>query len=173
NLPLARALVKAVAAGNPTEFSLRFRHGHEDFAEAIKNQLEPAGFVVHLQPLTYEELIQGFLAGNHQAALISLRVGAPDVGLTFDQVIHSASPLGSATNASDPSIDRLIVACRSLTIPEERLQLLHDIARRIAARRVLLPMVWAMDLYGVRRELEWKPLNDGTIDLRSMSRRSE
>lgn len=173
NLPLATALVKAAKASDPIEFTLEFRLGHERFAEAVKRQLEPAGFVVTLQPRTYDELIQNFLAGKHQASLISLRVGARDVGLTFDQVIHSGSPLGGATKATDPSIDRMIVACRSLTDPEERLQLLHRVAHRIAERRILLPMVWAMDLYGVRREIDWKPDKGGTIDLRTISRRSE
>jgi peptide/nickel transport system substrate-binding protein len=173
NLPRARALVTATTENLPVEFTLEFRHGHEQFAAAIDEQLKPAGFKVQLQDRTYEDLLGSFLEGKHQAALISLRVGARDVGLTFDQVIHSGSPLGKATKVSDPSIDRLIVACRTLTNQEERLQLLHGIAHRIAARRVLLPMVWAMDLYGVRRELEWKPLNNGTIDLKSMSRRVE
>jgi ABC-type oligopeptide transport system substrate-binding subunit len=86
-------------------------------------------------------------------------------------VLHSASPIHAPLGYSSPEIDRLVTACQTTLEPEMRRELLYSVARRVAEQRALLPLVWGMDLYGVRRDVVWRPTNSGTIDLQNITRR--
>jgi peptide/nickel transport system substrate-binding protein len=173
NLARARALIASIEGDSPIEFTLEYRPGNEELVQAIKRQIERTGVVVHLEARPWREFLPRFLRGELQAGILTWRSDFADVGFTFDQLVHSGSPSAPATGPSDPLIDQLIVASRSIEDSDERLQLLNSISERVAARRVLVPLVWLMDLYGVRRDVNWEPLPSGVIDLASISRRVE
>jgi peptide/nickel transport system substrate-binding protein len=167
----ARALVSGTIQDIPLDFDLECAAGNERLAAAVKEQLEIAGVTARVQPRPWGEVLKRLLAGDSQAVVFTWRSDLIDIGFTFDQLIVAGSPKNPKIGTSNESIERLVIASRSMQDPDARLQLLHSITERVARHRVIVPLVWVMDLYGVRRDLDWKPLPSGIIDLSSISRR--
>ncbi|MCP4901391.1 MAG: ABC transporter substrate-binding protein [bacterium] len=173
DLVRAQALIEVATRSAPIRFELEYKTGNESFARTVKKQLEDAGITVELKALPWGDLLHRFLSGEAQATILAWRSDLSDVGYTYDMLFHSGSPNSPRIGVTDSTIDELIVACRTVTDPGRRLALLYSVSERIAQRRVLLPIVWIMDLYGVRRGIQWQPQASGSIELATISRKVE
>lgn len=47
--------------------------------------------------------------------------------------------------------------------------LLEKAAKIVAAERPVIPLVWSMNLYGIKRSLDWEPPPSGSLQLSQMS----
>ncbi|MCP4895545.1 MAG: hypothetical protein GY906_01110 [bacterium] len=171
NLARAKALTAVASLEQEVRFTLEYKAGDEEIASLMLRQLAEAGIKVDLELVQWNELLSRLLAGEVEAALFTWRSDLTDVGFTYDFIVHSASPSAPGTAPATPESDRLIVASRTMLDPELRLGLLHSVTERVAQRRALLPLVWSMDLYGVRRDISWEPNPSGTVVFSKASRR--
>lgn len=171
DLVRAKALLASVAGTVNIPFTLEYKEGNEPIANAISRQLNEAGFRVEVKPLPWRDLITRILEGNIQAAIFTWRNEPQDAGFTFDVIVHSASSNTAKLGIACPENDALIAASHTVLDTESRLALLYSIGERFAERRVLMPLVWAMDLYAVRRDVMWKALPTAEIRLSAITRR--
>jgi peptide/nickel transport system substrate-binding protein len=173
NVAKARALVAAVAGDAGISFTLQAGDSREAVARLIQSQLAEVG--LHAQVLLKRgpEVLVNIRDGKIQAGMMAYRSPISDVGSTFGYMVHSQSPGSYKTGMSTPEIDRLIDASQDALDPEARLSLLHSIAARLAERRGFLPIVWTMDLYGARRELQWQPSAGWGMPLATALRRPQ
>lgn len=157
DLARAKALIAAVSGEKGISFSLKVSDVREDLARVLEEQLGEAGFHVELVLQHGSKTISEVRDGLIQAGVMAYRSPIADSGSTFSYMVHSQSPGSFKIATSTPDIDRLIEASQDTLDPKGRLALLSDIAERLAQRRGLVPLVSIMDLYGARRELQWKP----------------
>lgn len=168
NLVRAKALASVASQGRDAGFTIEVVQGNTRLAELVRRQLAEAGLSPKIQERPWNELLTRLLSGELDAAIFTWRSDLADVGFTFDYIVYSASPSAPGTGPSADETDRLIVASRTMLDPELRLGVLHSVTERVAQRRALLPLIWSMDLYGVRRNIEWHPDPDGVIEFKKM-----
>jgi peptide/nickel transport system substrate-binding protein len=157
NLARARALVSALAGEAGIPFVLEAGEFREAVARALARQLGEAGFRVEIRLRSGPQVLSDIREGSLQAGVMSFHSPLNDAGSTYTYIVHSQSPGSFKTSTSTPEIDRLIDASQDTLEPKARLALLYTIAERLAQRRGFVPLVSTMDLYGARRELQWKP----------------
>jgi peptide/nickel transport system substrate-binding protein len=172
DLTRARALVGAIGGDGGITFTLEAGESRETISKLLIRQLAEAGFQVELRLVSGPEVLAHIHDGAIQAGMLAWRSPLADAGSTFDYIVHSQSPGTYKTGVSTPEIDRLIEASHDATEPEIRLALLAAAAERLAERRSMLPLVWLMDLFGARRELQWRPSAGWGLPLATASRRS-
>jgi ABC-type transport system substrate-binding protein len=171
DLTRARALVSAVAGEGGIPFTLEIGDFREGIGRLLSQQLSEASFRVDLRLKPGPEVLVDILNGSIQAGVQSYLSPLGDAGPTFAYIVHSQSSGAFKTAASTPDIDRLIEASQDTLDPDARQALLFTIAERLAQRRGLVPLVAVMELYGARRELQWKPNAGWAIPLATASRR--
>ncbi|MCP4898227.1 MAG: hypothetical protein GY906_14740, partial [bacterium] len=168
-------LLKQVGFDEGPQLTLHYSETRVHLAEAILSQLNAAGFRATGERHSWPELLALLERKEADLVLIGENNSPMDGGYFFDSIIHSTSPeqgLGDFNfiNFSDPEIDRLIEAAARQMNPSKRRLELETVSRRLAEQRVVLPLVWVVDLFGVRRELQWTPRSDSNFWAAEMSR---
>jgi peptide/nickel transport system substrate-binding protein len=171
DLTRAKVLISAVAGETGIPFTLEVGSFRESIGRLVAEQLREAGFRVELRLLPGPEVLKDIESGAIQAGIQSYLSPISDAGSTFSYMVHSQSRGTAKTGGSTSEIDRLIEASQDTLDPEARLALLHTIAERLAQRRGFVPLVFTLDLFGARRDLQWKPRTGWGLPLASAVRK--
>ncbi len=168
DLTRARQLLAQARPGESVSIKIETTDAYLQFGEAVKRQLEEAGFQVEIVPRPWPELYADLEVGNVGAWLGVWSFDGSDAAVFFDVVVHS--PDGKRGNANftdqrDAELDGMIRAAGAESDLPTREALLQEISRRETARRILIPLLWPLDLYGTRRDLEWEARKDGNLHL--------
>lgn len=174
NLERARALV--AEAARSTDLSLRLYCGSPAPAEAItiEAQLEEAGFDVEIVGIPWSDLYPRIQAGEVPFVYQGWTNYSGDPASTFEEVIHSYSPdsqLGRSNHGrySNPEADRLIEASIVTGDPALRRQILEGITRIVAKDRPIIPLVRPLNIFGLRRDLNWVAPPTAALTISEMS----
>jgi peptide/nickel transport system substrate-binding protein len=116
---------------------------HNAHLPIFLEQMEAAGFSVNQDPQDLGTWIDNFTNKNYDMSLhINQIYETPETPLNFQ---HSRGPLGDGfyTNGlQDPEIDAAIDSVKTITDPEQLVQAVHDVQRRIyEAGPMYLPLV--------------------------------
>lgn len=160
DLAEARRLLAAAGLPNGFEFELEYRPG-SDLAE-LRRQLAEAGIRVELRPRPWSELYPRLLAGEVGAYFGNWQSPSGDASDLFDNKVHSRDAAkgygGSNSNGySNPALDRLIEQSGETLDMAERRRILEAAVRMLNEDLPLIPIAVPANLYGLRRNLEWRP----------------
>lgn len=174
DLEKARRLVAEVSAGEPLDVPLFYTEGSTVSAEMLIRQLEEAGFRLERNVLPWGELYSRLMKRETALVFASWNNAPGDVGPAFESIIHSSrddSPLGrsNVSGYANAEVDRLVEESSRTADRRRRQALLEKAAAIVAAERPLIPLVWSMNLYGIKRNLEWEPPPSGSLQLSQMS----
>ncbi|MCH9651358.1 MAG: hypothetical protein K0U98_24240 [Deltaproteobacteria bacterium] len=175
--PAARRMLAEVNSGKAIEVLLETTEAYLPHAERIAQQLVEVGLRFEVMSRPWPELYSSLEAGEVGAWYGVWSYDGSDGGLFFDQVVHSSTEdgaLGSAnwSRSADLDLDRQIRQVRAeqdLSIREAKLQ---EISREVTDQRILIPVLWPLDLYGMRRDLDWEARSDGRRDFFEMKRKN-
>ncbi|MCP4897146.1 MAG: hypothetical protein GY906_09255 [bacterium] len=170
----ARELLRTLTHEGSPELILHYSTNRSLLAETIIRQLNAVGFAASGQAHSWPDLLE--LLDRKEAGFVLLgeNNSSMDAGYFFDSVVHTTSTelsLGDFNffNFSDREIDALIEQTGQEMDPAKRLKDFHDASSRLAEARGVLPLVVVMDLFGVRRDLVWRPRADGNCWAAEMS----
>lgn len=173
----ARALLKDAGYKNVgPDLVLRHSKNRTSLAAAIVGQLGAVGSQALRKGYECPEFLELLSAREAGFVLIGENNSALDAGFFFESVIHTPVPevgLGDFNfhNFSDEEIDRLIEAAAQEMKPGERQRMYEEISEWLAQSNGVFPLVWVIDLFGVRRNVEWQPRSDGNIWISEMKRK--
>lgn len=166
DLAAAQKLVQQV--GLPADFELVLEQAPAavGLGFLIQQQLEEAGIPTALVSRPWPRLLERMKAGKVMAFLGGYWHGGGDVGHMLGAVIHSPQEGWGVSNYfGHPSreADALIEEAVATPFGPLREQRLQDRVRAITQDRWFLALVWPLDLYGLRRDLEWEATQDGQV----------
>ena len=167
NLHKARALLAEAGLSAP-KLTFDFGTSSRSVGEAVAAQLAEAGFEITTRVRDWPDFIASLQRGEPSLALLGWSNSANDAGILYDAVIHTRDKkrgFGRANflRLSNPELDAEIEACSGLAGVPERLEALEKLASSVARERYLLPMLWPLDLYGIRRDLQFAPRRDAHV----------
>jgi peptide/nickel transport system substrate-binding protein len=176
NLERAKHLIRKAGLDSPPELTLHYSVTRQTLADAILDQLNAAGFKASGESHSWSELVGLLETTEVQAFLIGENNSSLDPGVFFESVVHTRSPeqsLGDFNHLrfSDEEMDRLIEHASQQMNPSLRLAEIQAMSEKLSGHRVVLPLVATMELYGVRRDLEWTPRADNRMKAVEMVRR--
>ncbi|MCP4899589.1 MAG: hypothetical protein GY906_21700 [bacterium] len=174
DLDRARELVAAVAQGNSIVLKLHCGSPAPAEAKTIKQQLEEAGFVVKLVDIEWSVLYTRIQAGEIPFVYQGWTNYSGDASSSFEELLYTYSPdghLGKSNHGrySNPEVDRLIDASLVTRDLELRRQLLESISKIVATDRPIIPLVRPLNLFGLRRSLDWVAPTTGALTLSQMT----
>lgn len=166
NLAAAQKLVQQV--GLPADFELVIEQAPAavGLGFLIQQQLEEAGIHTALVSRPWPRLLERMKAGKVMAFLGGYWHGGGDVGHMLGAVVHSPQEGWGVSNYfghPSPEADALIEEAVATPFGPLREQRLQDRVRAITQDRWFLALVWPLDLYGLRRDLEWEATQDGQV----------
>jgi len=175
DLGRARKLLESAPLDLPVALTIETTSAFLEHARAVASQLEEVGFRVEVLDRPWPELYADMGKGKVGAWLGIWGYDSSDGAAYFNVVVHSPTDdgkLGSSNQTfyRNPELDGLIRAASAefdLPVREAKLQ---EVSRRWAAQRVEIPLLWPLDLYGTRRDLEWEARKDSALLLFDMKR---
>ncbi len=141
----------------------------KEVAEAIKLQLEEAGFEVNL---TFEEwgnyatkCLQGAL--KYDLWLIGWGSSTFDAGSTLNFWLNSSLPTCyyQADSQVNEFLDQTLDIALKTVDEQHRVQLYHQVIEKIYDDAAFVPLYQQEDLYGVSNDINWQPRPDESIRL--------
>ncbi|MEM7349352.1 MAG: ABC transporter substrate-binding protein [Acidobacteriota bacterium] len=173
SLGRARQLLKEARGGEPVAIAIDTTAAYERHAIALAAQLAEVGFEVEIRVRQWPELYKALEDGEVSTWLGVWAYDSSDGAVYFNVAVHSPTDdrkLGSSnlTRYSDPQLDALIRSAgdqSDLTAREAKLQ---EISRRWVELDVEIPLLWPLDLYGTRQDLEWEARKDSALHLPEM-----
>lgn len=176
DLEMAEHLLRQSSYGEGAELLLETTEAYLPQAIEIGKQLDEAGFKTRAVARPWPELYAGLESGTIGAWYGLWNFDSSDAAIFFDQVIHSPTVDGTWGSANfsghgDPGVDLLIRAASAELDPEARRRQFQQISRRVAEIRIYVPILWPLDLYGMRRDLEWEARKDSGLLFFDMHRK--
>lgn len=149
----------------------KFR-GMRAVVQALAAQLAAVGVRVTPRPQGTEEFF-GRLGRRDTAFYLWGWLGnSGDAGITYDYLLRTSEGvlgIANATGYSSPEVDRLLEEASRTLQPDERRALLWSVAETARRDLPLLPLYRQVDLYGIARELDFRPRADrrvAAVDMR-------
>lgn len=175
DLQKAKALIKQAEYDGSTPIVIHTGINRTLLANIIVQQLKNAGINAQAKLHSWPDLMKLLDTRDMDVVIIGENHNSMDAGYFFDSTIHSRSEeqgLGNFNfhNFSDSEIDSLIESSGKEMNRERRLAMLQEVSQRLDKEEVILPLVWVMELYGIRRDLKWTPRVDGSIYAYEISR---
>jgi peptide/nickel transport system substrate-binding protein len=177
DLVAARRLIKEAGYAAGPNLSIEITEAYELYAAVLARQLDEAGFQTSVKIRPWPELYADLRAGTVGIWFGLWAFDSSEAGLFFEALAHTPTSDGSFgagnfSRYSDPDLDRAIQeAVAELDLPKRK-EKLQEISRRFTQIRGLLPILWPLDLYGMRRDLDWEAREDGRILFFDMKRRA-
>ncbi len=172
----AKELLRQAGHPDGVELILETTEAFHRVAEIMVRQLAKAGIRATTIESPWPELYARMQAGEVGIWLGAWAFDGPDAGLFFDGMVHSTvegTAWGSSNSMGgygDPDLDRLIEAASIESDPAQRLAKFQHISRQMAEQRFYLPLLWPLNIYGLRRDLNWEARQDGLLLLYDMKR---
>ncbi|MBL8113645.1 MAG: hypothetical protein JNK60_12220 [Acidobacteria bacterium] len=163
DLPRARQLL--AEAGHPGGLDLVLEHRDSRDATEVMRQLGEAGIRVTSRPAAWRELFTRLEAGEVSFYFGGVSAPSGDASDILDSFVHSRDAGRSYgrtnhTRLAIPELDALIEEAGTTLSAPARLLLLQKSMRLVTSDRHLIPVSIPYDIYGVRRDLAWKPRLD-------------
>ena len=176
DLPRARALLAAAGFPAGLDLEMETRPGRHADAEAIAAQLAEAGIRLHTRELAWTDLYPRLLAGDVGIYLGGIICATADASDFFDAKAHSRQPergygTSNFSRYSNPVLDRLIEDSNNTFDLLDRRKRLQACMRLAMADLAYIPLYTASQLYGIRKDVDWRPRNDGFILARDIRRK--
>lgn len=167
----ARRLLVEAGHGDGVEFRLETTRANAVAGAAIAEQLGEAGFRVEVVTRPWPELYADLNAGRPAAWLGTWIFDSADGAVFFGSAFHSRSADGRwgslylrpDQTPRDEALEAEIRAAFDEADLERRTEVLQDLNRRTTALHTRIPLYWPLDLYGIRRQLEWKARKDSAL----------
>ncbi len=174
DLETARSLIREAGFTEaPPRLVLETTGAFQLHAQTIAGQLAAAGFQVEVSTRPWPELYSDLDAGRIGVWFGQWIFDSPDAGVFFELVTHSPTDDGLGTENfskhQDPTLDRLIREAVGSGDSAVRRAQFQAISRQVNAHRIQVPLLWPLDLYGSRRDVEWIPRWDGLIDVAAIA----
>ena len=160
-----RLLAQAeIPPGTPVE--LHAPEAQEELAQELKRQLAEVGLAIQIRLHPNRDYYLNVRRSRPELFVSIFTNSVQDAGWLFGVKLRTPADLGrgesNRTGFSDPQIDAWVDRAAELEVRSpERLDLLQRIAERARDLRPIVPLVWTMNAYGVRRSLDWNPRADG------------
>ncbi len=176
DVEMAHHLLRQSTHGEGVELLLETTEAYLPQAMAVGKQLDGAGFETKVVARPWPDLYAGLEAGTVGAWYGLWNFDSSDAGIFFDQVIHTPTADGNWGSANfsghgDAEVDLLIRAASAELDPEARRRQFQQISRRVAEIRIYVPLLWPLDLYGMRRDLDWEARKDSGLLFFDMHRK--
>ena len=141
----------------------------------MATQLDKAGFKTEIDVRPWPELYADFERGTVGAHLGVWIYDSPDGGIFFSELAHSPTQDGkrgssNATRYSNEELDLLIRSASSEFDLRAREVKLMEISRQWRELRIDIPLLWPLDLYGTRKDLDWEARKDEALLIVEMNR---
>lgn len=171
DLPAARKLLAEAGHREGLEFELEHRAGLS--LEPVAAQLAEVGVRVRLVARHWNQLIDRIVKGEVRAAYLGLASDSGEAGDLLASTFHTpdrARGFGDANREgySNPALDQLIETAAATPRPGDRLALLQQGLRLLAADLPRIPVVEREHLVGARRGITWEDRADGRLSARSL-----
>lgn len=183
DLSAARRLLAEAgfSAENPASFRLEANDAFVDLCAVLAAQLREAGIQVDMVTRPWPELYPDTVAGRTEAWLNLWLFDSTDSAVFFGQVVHTPTEDGKwggnfrrpPNAARDEALEADIRAAFAEADAARRETALKAINRRSAALNRHIPLIWPLDLYGLRRQLEWQVRRDNALWAVGMRRKTE
>ncbi len=173
DLEAAQLLLAEAGYGEGFATSLELREGLS--AGPIRDQLAAAGIRLELVERPWSEMYSRLQSGAVGFYFGTWVCTAGDASDLLDQKIHSRDlergyGPSNSNGYSHPEIDRLIEESGRRLDMVQRLSILKQALRQLAADRAFLPLYTPYGLYGISRQLAWTPRQDEQIHAFEMRR---
>lgn len=142
--------------------TLDFLDTYRTLADYLKKQLEEAGFLVKLNAIRPEELLDRIKNNESQLFLIGWQAENGDAGEFLEQFIHSQGEFNGGRYQNN-KVDQLIEQSRQEFNREKRLALLQEIMALIHEDLIGIPLFESSRLYAIKKGVEWEPRLDGLV----------
>lgn len=174
----ARRLVAQTGLETPVPLEIQTTDSSRSFAESVASQLAEVGFDVKVVVRPWPELYPDFAAGKVGAWLGMWIFDSNDGALYFSTMAHRRTADGrwGSSDAIAPEVQRDkdfeqdIRATFNEIDLETRRSLIQSLSRRSTSMRLQVPLLWPLDLYGTRRELQWQARKDSALRVDKMRR---
>lgn len=166
DLAAARRLLHEAGLPVGTAIELHAPEAQEKTAAELRRQLAEAGIDLQIRLHPNRDYYRIVRRSKPELFLSIFTNSMQDAGWVFGVKLRTPGRSGlGETNRngfSDPQIDAWSDRAMELEAEStERLLLLRRIAERARELRPIVPLVWTMNVYGIRRDLDWHPRADG------------
>ncbi|HHV78390.1 MAG TPA: ABC transporter substrate-binding protein [Firmicutes bacterium] len=138
-----------------------------EFAEAISMMLRDVGLNVELKYYDWQEWLKTLFNRERAPDMMYSSHGNEmfDADRTFSSLVHSKGPMSSYNSAE---VDKKIDQARTEMDPAKRQKLYEEIGQMIYDDPAFICVVNLKDIYGLSKDLQWKPRQDSRITLYEM-----
>ena len=171
----ARNLLAKAGFPNGVDVKLYFSPGHypkdTELVQVVANQMGKGGFKVELVP--QEWVVFWGRSGVNGGKLPFYYIGRGsilDADIMWDQYFRTG--VSKRLSYSNPEFDKLIDQEQTLADPEKRVKILQKMGEILMEDVPFIPLYNLADIYGVARDIIWKPRPDEKIHAYEMKVRS-
>ncbi|MGH2372728.1 MAG: ABC transporter substrate-binding protein [bacterium] len=108
-------------------------------AQIVQAQLRAYGIQMEIQAFEFGTLLAKLRAGEHQAEFLGYTYTSPDIFFLWFHSSNVGTGLAFSHN-KDPQLDRMIVASRTETSPQKRLEIYRDLQKYVVDRALWVPL---------------------------------
>ncbi len=165
----AQSLVKEVEPFLRLKTTLDLVKGPEVFGDYLKRQLFDIGIDLELNFIEPDKFQNKMENRDSDFYFLGWRSEFGDSGDLFASVIHSKTKDGkygkfNGTSFLDEELDQLIEESEKIIETEERNQALNKIMKKVVEEKIVgMPLFETQVIYGVKKNIDWKPRMDGYI----------
>lgn len=172
----ARKLLQAAGYRDGLALTLDLSRAAMAEGQLLSRQLADAGVRLQLALRDWSELYTRISRGESPFFLVGYIPSSGDVGELFNSQLHSHSADGeygaeNVVGYANPELDQLAQAADCEFDPRQRQELLQAAMRLVMADLPYIPMYTRSHCYGLRRDLQWQPRADSTLQVREIGRR--
>jgi peptide/nickel transport system substrate-binding protein len=108
-------------------------------AQIVQAQLRAYGIQMEIQAIEFGTLLARLRAGEHQAEFLGYTYTSPDIFFLWFHSSNVGTGLAFSHN-KDPELDKMIVASRTETSPQKRLEIYRDLQKYVVDRALWVPL---------------------------------
>jgi peptide/nickel transport system substrate-binding protein len=144
------------------KITLDFLSTFRTLAEYLQKQLLDAGFLVELNEISPEALLDKIRNNSSQMFLIGWQAENGDAGDFLDSFIHSQGEFNNG-RYQNAVVDKLIEKSRQELDPKIRLATLQKIMELVDKDIIGIPLFESSRIYAVKKGVQWEPRLDGLV----------
>jgi peptide/nickel transport system substrate-binding protein len=166
NIPMFKFIEEArskdIFGPQRKKVTLDFLSTYRTLAEYLQRQFLDAGFLVELNPISPERLLDKIKNNESQLFMIGWQAENGDAGDFLDSFIYSQGEFNNG-RYSNAVVDKLIEKSRQELDPKVRLETLQKIMELVSRDVIGIPLFESSRLYAVKKGVRWEPRLDGLV----------